>query len=159
MAKPIELRYDLAKFSADIERFIREEIRESDRIVFETAANVLADIQDGWPVNRAKDIRPNANVEPGVSRAAWTGPTKEGNAHYSLSNPLPYAGVIEFGGYPGAGPLTAPGGPETLPGDIRIEAGIFPTQKPIAPVRRALSKNRDEIPRKLVESQRKLWGR
>ena len=147
MATPIELRYNLNRFSAGLSRFAQQYLREADRVVFEVATNVKADIQQGWPVDQ------------GVSRAAWNGPVKIEPAHYQLTNPLPYSAVIEFGGYPGVGPKTEHVGGQTLPGGIQVDAGIFPTQVPAAPVRRALSKNRKEIPRKLAEAQKRLGGR
>lgn len=102
--------------------------RDLDTVIREQSLELLRDIQIGWP------------VDSGISRAAWEGPIRVDEAHYRLINPIIYAAVIEYGGYPGVGPKTAQEGGTTLPGDVSINAGIYPTQVPSAPTRRALSK-------------------
>ena len=86
------------------------------------------EIVKGWP------------VDTGASRAGWQGPTKVGHAHYRLHNNYDYAPTIEYGGYPGVGPKTERVGAHTLPGGIQINQGIYPSQRPAAPVRRGISK-------------------
>jgi hypothetical protein len=123
-----ELTWDDAAFRARLNYYVAQFPADAERVVFKVATRVLADIQVGWP------------VDTGASRAAWIGPRQIAPLTYQLSNPFVYARVIEYGGYPSPGAKTAPAGGETLPGGIAINAGVYPRQRPAAPVRRALSK-------------------
>lgn len=98
-----------------------------DDIIRDEAGEVRDEIINGWP------------VDSGASRAGWQGPIKVGHGHYQLRNAYPYAATIEYGGYPGVGPKTERVGAQVLPGGIQVRGGIYPTQKPAAPVARALS--------------------
>jgi len=99
-----------------------------DDVAMQEASEMRSEIIEGWP------------VDTGASRAAWQGPVKVGHAHYRLSNDYEYAPVIEYGGYPGVGPKTEQVGAHVLPGGIEVNRGIYPSQRPAAPVRRAISK-------------------
>lgn len=101
---------------------------EADEVTRVEAGHLRDEIIKGWP------------VDTGASRAAWQGPTKVGHAHYRLRNDIDYAATIEYGGYPGVGPKTERIGAHVLPGGVEVGGGIFPKQKPAAPVRRAISK-------------------
>lgn len=103
-------------------------ISKMDSIASYEAGLLRDDIIEGWP------------VDTGASRAAWQGPTKVGEAHYRLRNDYDYAGVIEYGGYPGVGPKTERVGAHVLPGGVAVNGGIYPSQRPAAPVRQAISK-------------------
>lgn len=135
------------RLSAALQRLITVTEHQADQVVAEVATAVLADIVDGWP------------VDSGVSRAAWWGPRKVGPAQYQLGNPTLYAATIEYGGYPGIGPKTEAGGGENLGHDIVTNRGIYPKQKPAAPVRRALAKHAGEISEKLAAVQQHSFGR
>ena len=102
--------------------------QQADEVARVEAGFFRDEIVKGWP------------VDTGASRAAWQGPTKVGHAHYRLSNLMDYAWVIEYGGYPGIGPKTERVGAHVLPGGIQVGGGIFPKQRPAAPLRRAISK-------------------
>lgn len=102
--------------------------RDLDEVIRDMAYELLNDILLHWP------------VDSGLSRAAWQGPYRVSYAHWRVVNAIPYAIVIEFGGYPGVGPKTAEEGGTSLPGNVNINPGIYPIQKPSAPVRRALSR-------------------
>ena len=108
-----------------------------DQIVFEETGLLRDDVVVGWPVDR------------GVSRSGWSFPEKVGEAHYKISNPYLYSAVIEYGGYPGVGPKTERVGASVLEGGIQINAGIYPKQRPAAPVRRGLSKRWLSLTRKI----------
>ena len=90
----------------------------------------------GWPV---------ANPGGGYSRGSITAAEKVAERHYRWRITAVYAGVIEYGGYRGVGPKTAAHGTHTLPGGIEINEGIYVTQRPTAPLRRALSKIKLEL--------------
>ncbi len=125
---PITLEWNDAAFRAWLNRYVQRYPQEAEQIVFKVAAEVLADTKVGWP------------VDTGASRAAWVGPRRIDTLTYQLSNPFRYASVIEYGGYRGVGPKTVATGGETLQGSITVNRGIYPRQRPAAPLRRALSK-------------------
>ena len=101
--------------------------RDLDRVVFANASRLRSFIIELSPV----DMR--------NFRAAWQGPFKIADVFYELRNFREYGPVIELGGYRGVGPKTARREPEVLPGGVAINGGIFPTQRPHAPVRRGIS--------------------
>lgn len=113
-------------------------ISKLDGIALQQAEEMRSDIVEGWPV---------AAIHGGASRAGWQGPTKVGHAHYRIQNQYDYAAVIEYGGYPGVGPKTEIVGSQVLPGGVAINGGIYPSQRPAAPVRRAISKRYLELQR------------
>lgn len=119
---------DLARL---VQAYGQKVLSQVDEIAGREASLMRSDIVEGWPV---------ASVNGGSSRAGWQGPIKVGHAHYQLRNEYPYAATIEFGGYPGVGPKTEKVGAHVLPGGIQIRGGIYPSQKPDAPVARAISK-------------------
>lgn len=127
-------------FRSLLDRFSKRARASTDQGAQREASILLDDIQAGWP------------VDTGASRAAWSGPFKVGEGHYRLINPMVYAAVIEYGGYPSPGPKTALVGPQILPGGIQVGGGVYPTQRPVAPVRQAMSK------RKLAWAQGKKLG-
>ena len=147
MPSKVFMRTKIDEFERNIQAFIRRNEQATDRIVLKVASNVLASIQEGWP------------VDTGVSRAAWRGPVRIASARYRLSNPVRYAPVIEYGGYPGIGPKTERIGPVTFPGGLRVGSGIYPTQRPHAPVRRALSRHRRDIRNEIQQEMDRTWGR
>jgi hypothetical protein len=103
-------------------------ISRLDDVARDQAGLLRDEIIEGWP------------VDTGASRAGWQGPTKVGEAQYRLRNDYDYAPTIEYGGYPGVGPKTEVVSAHVLPGGISVNAGIYPSQRPAAPVRRAISK-------------------
>lgn len=134
---------NLEQIGRQLGNLIRQEASrvetEIDTEIQRQATLLRNDIVVGWP------------VDTGVSRAGWQGPFRRGYAHYEVVNNFVYAPVIEFGGYPGVGPKTANLGSELLPGGIQINGGIYPTQRPAAPVRRALSKRQLELTQALKQ--------
>lgn len=127
-----------------LERFSKTARASADQGAQREASILLEDIQEGWPIGPPP--------HGGTSRAAWSGPFKVAEGHYRLINPMVYAAVIEYGGYPSPGPKTAQVGPQILPGGIQVGGGVYPTQRPVAPVRQAMSK------RKLAWAQGKKLG-
>lgn len=111
--------------------------RDLDKLVFRHANILLTSIVRDWP------------VDTGVSRAGWRGPERDrsipGAISWKVVNFVSYAPVIEYGGYRGIGPKTAREGSEVLASGIQKNQGIYPTQKPSAPVRRNLARRTFEI--------------
>lgn len=122
-----------------IQAFGEQKKDEVDAIMREETGLLRDDIIRGWPVDTY------------ASRGGWQGPYRVGEAHYQLRNEYPYAVTIEYGGYPGVGPKTAQQGAQVLPGGVEVNGGIYPTQRPAAPVRQGLS-------RRWLSLQRKLKG-
>lgn len=103
-------------------------ISQIDSIARAEAGELRDEIVKGWP------------VDTGASRAGWQGPAKVAEGVYRLRNDYDYAPTIEYGGYPGVGPKTEVVGSHVLPGGIAVNSGIYPSQRPAAPVRQAISK-------------------
>ena len=121
------------ELGALISQYARQVDRDLDQEMQRQALLLRNDIVAGWP------------VDTGVSRAGFQGPFRVAAAHYRIINNFVYAPVIEFGGYRGVGPKTAEQSAQLLPGGIQVNQGIYPTQRPAAPVRRALSKRTVEL--------------
>lgn len=137
---PITLQWNDTAFRARLNGYVQRYPAQAEQIVFKVAAEVLADAKVGWP------------VDSGASRAGWIGPRRIDTLTYQLSNPFRYARVIEYGGYRGLGPKTVEAGGETLPGSITVNRGIYPRQRPAAPLRRALSKAYGRMTKALGEA-------
>lgn len=129
MPDRVTLEWNDAAFRERLARYVGTFPGQAEQAVFKVAARVLSDIKTGWP------------VQTGLSRAAWLGPRKIAPLTYQLSNPFPYARVIEYGGYKLPGPKTHIAGGEVLPGNIHVNRGVYPRQRPAGALRRALSKN------------------
>jgi hypothetical protein len=143
MPDGVSLTWDDTAFQARLQDYINVLPQDAEKILFRVAARVLADIKAGWP------------VDTGASRAGWIGPRKIAPLAYQLSNPFTYARVIEYGGYMGSGPKVGPAGGETLPGGVTVNRGLYPRQRPAAPVRRALAKAYGQI---TLELDKRLLG-
>ena len=150
MVEHVAIILDTARFSARLAQFAAATGRDTEQVVFEVAAQVLGDTQAGWPV---------AEIDGGASRAAWWGPRRIGPLAVQIGNPLIYAKVIEYGGYPGVGPKTERFSGTRLTGSFPINPGVYPRQKPQAPLRRALSKTYGTMGKAIKASHQQHWGR
>jgi hypothetical protein len=119
-----------------MEKFSKRIKDRSDQSLAKEAQVFREEIIAGWPVGTG------GGVDTVRSRDAWSLPSKTGEGVYRLVNRMPYAATIEYGGYPNPGPKTERQGSRILPGGIEVDGGVFPTQKPAAPVRQAMSKRR-----------------
>ena len=117
-------------------------VSQMDDIARQETGELRDDIVQGWP------------VDTGASRAGWQGPTKVAHAHYRLRNDYDYAAVIEYGGYPGVGPKTERVGSHVLPGGVAVNGGIYPSQRPAAPVRQAISKRTLPLREQIAKAMR-----
>lgn len=124
-----------------LERLIRKwaekKGKDLDVTVGEVATEWAASTIEGWP------------VDTGYSRASIEAPRKIGYAHWQFRITADYARVIEYGGYRGVGPKTVSKPAEILPGGIAVGGGIFPSQRPSAPLRRGKSKIKVELAKEL----------
>jgi hypothetical protein len=143
----VQVMFDLTRFTGRLAQFIATTGLRADEAVLGVATEVLAFTIRGWP------------VDEGISRAAWFGPVKVGAAAYQIGNPIHYARIIEYGGYRGVGPKTAAFGGTALPGGLTINAGIYPTQRPEAPLRRALAAAYGRMGTAIGAHLHATWGR
>jgi hypothetical protein len=145
MADRIEFTLDLTRFNRKVSALASHAEQDALQVVMAVAADVLADTVQGWP------------VDTGLSRGAWWGPRRVGPAAAQIGNPVRYARVIEYGGYRGVGPKTVRVGGQRLPAGLSINPGIYPRQRPAAPLRRALATNYGHMTRLLRERLRRRW--
>ena len=147
MADCVQFDIDTRSFARAMQRFINTSGRGTDEVAQSTMLNVLRDTKEGWP------------VDEGISINDWQGPTRIGPSAYEIRNTAVYARVIEFGGYPGVGPKTARRGAQQLAPGIRTNAGIYPTQRPAAPTRRALARNQLMMATETAQMLQQEWRR
>lgn len=128
------------QLNALLTRKVEKTKEDADALVLKHAYLLYNYIVENWP------------VDTGFSRASITPPERIGFAHYRIRITAAYAIIIEYGGYRGVGPKTAQEGGIILPGGIQIGPGIFPIQKPYAPVRRGLSRIMVSLEKDLKEA-------
>jgi len=92
-----------------------------------------------------------ANRSPAVSGSRGNRIT------WSTGYTLPYAGVLEYGGYPGVGPKTVALGGGDLGAGFTAGAGIYAKQSPLGWVRKALAAVRDPLTARIYRSVRQAW--
>ena len=122
-----------SKLGNVVSGFFRRVIDSNDKKLGQAATKWQADTVLGWP------------VDTGFSRASIEPPRRVSKGHWQFSITAAYAGVIEYGGYRGVGPKTAQQSGEQLGDDVTINPGIYPIQRPSAPLRRALVKTKREM--------------
>lgn len=113
-----------------LQKYAQETKQNVDKVVEDQIKLFKSDTEAGWPTDTFFSIESIGEPE----HVAF--------AHWRFRITAPYAGVIEYGGYPGVGPKTSQQAGTILPGGIAVGGGIYPTQRPSAPVRRALSKRK-----------------
>ena len=96
----------------------------------------------------------NWPVDTGYSRASITIPERIEPGYWQFRITAKYAGVIEYGLYPGVGPKTSEEGPASFGNGVEVSKRIFPTQKPYAPLRRAKAKVIENRPLGLINRGR-----
>jgi hypothetical protein len=103
-------------------------------------ANQKAKVVAQFVVNETRDGWPVAAINSKNSKGTISQPLQVEIGTWRFTVAAPYASIIEYGGYRGVGPKTSQRSPELLPGGLAINGGIYPTQVPSAPLRRAMSK-------------------
>lgn len=93
-----------------------------------------------------------ANRSPAVAVSRGTRIT------WSTGYTLPYAGVLEYGGYPGVGPKTVALGGGDLGAGFVGGAGIYSRQAPLGWVRKALAAVRDPFTERVYAAVRQAWA-
>ena len=143
----INVELTTPRLTQRLAQFLAVTTQETAHVVAEVAAQVKADTQIGWP------------IDSGASRAGWTDPRQVGPLAYQISNPFRYSLPIEYGLYahPGAKTEYFPG--TRLLGGLVIEPGVFPRQRPAAPLRRALAKSYGEMAQRIRDAHQQRWGK
>lgn len=148
MARNKNLRFDFSKaedvFGRVARNFATATERDFDQELAAGASRIESELDRTWPRDTGYSI--------GRFKLS-----KIQRGHYRLTNDAPYSNVIEFGGYPGVGPKTVRVGAVQLAPGVRINAGIYPKQKPAAPVRRAMARERREITPRLARIIARNW--
>ena len=145
--KHINFTVDTASFARTLTRISQRTERDLDTEVLTSTAELKAGVQKGWP------------RLTGTSVGAWEGPLRFGRLHWGIRNSVVYAHVIEFGGYPGVGPKTIQFAGEILADGIVVNEGIYPRQKPAAPVRRNLAQVGPQFRQNIRAIVRRNWRR
>ena len=132
----------MASFDDQVKAFSKKANAGIGKTIRGTAITLFRDIIKGWPVDSGRS-RANWMVGLKTPSAATTDATdKQGNStvsamvqfinankdspEFTLANNLPYAHVIEYGGYPGDGPNTVGGYSKQAPaGVVRVNVSRF----------------------------------
>lgn len=146
MADRVQFDIDTRSFTQAMRRFAERSELGGERVLRMTALSVQTDVTDHWP------------RDTGQSAGKWQ-VRRLSREEYELRNRAPYAVTIEFGGYPGVGPKTVRLGPQRLAEGIVTNAGIYPKQKPAAPLRRALARHQRMFEGETADMLQREWRR
>jgi len=83
---------------------------------------------------------------------------KRGKLRWSTEYPKDYAGVLEFGGYPGVGPRTMKAGPGDLGAGFTARAGVYSKQAPLGWVRKALAQSEAPWHARIYKAVQQGWA-
>lgn len=129
-------------FALDVSKFVEKTKRNNETVMRSVAFKLFSAIIKASPVDTGR-FRMNWQVAGATPRGGLvagedkTGATAIASAQtyitntqaweeFTLANNLPYANVIEFGGYPGSGPNTVGGYSKQAPqGVVRINVVRF----------------------------------
>lgn len=131
-------------FAAQVARFARLAATNTEKAVKGTSIALFRDVIQATPVDtgRARANWTAALAQPATGTTEKTDKTKNAGptvaemtafingstnaTEFTLANNLPYAAVLEFGGYPGDGPNTVGGYSKQAPaGMVRVNAARF----------------------------------
>lgn len=132
----------MASFDDQVKAFAKKANMSVGKTIRGTSIVLFRSVIKGWPV---KSGRSRANWMVGMktpSTATTDATDKQGNStvsnmvqfinsnkdstEFTLANNLPYAHVIEYGGYPGDGPNTVGGFSKQAPaGVVRVNVARF----------------------------------
>ena len=134
----------MSKFTLDIQAFVAKAKKNPETVMRSVSLKLFSAIIKASPVDTGR-FRGNwqttgvtpatgliAGVDPTGNKAVNSAATFITNAPgwdtFTLTNNLPYAATIEFGGYPGTGPNTVGGFSKQAPqGVVRVNITRFNT--------------------------------
>lgn len=98
-------------------------------------------------------------VDTGALRRSWSPVRRRGDAlTWGVSTDLPYAPILEYGGYRGVGPKTVALGGGDLGESFVAGAGIYSKQAPLGWVRRALAQHAPHFRQQALRLVQQHWG-
>lgn len=125
----VEIRFDTAQFARTLRAYAERVGRSVDDVVRESATRIRAEIVARSPVETTR------------LQSSWLAPVRAGALAWKIATTVPYAPVLEYGGYPGVGPKTvAVAGSQNLGWGLTPPgSGIYSQQAPYGWVRKALA--------------------
>lgn len=96
-------------------------------------------------------------VDTGALKRSRTRSRRRGKLRWQLDYPLPYAPILEYGGFRGIGPRTIHAGPADLGAGFQAPAGIYSKQAPLGWVRRALVATEKPWHERIHNAIRQAW--
>lgn len=134
----------MSKFTLDVEAFVKKAKKNPETVMRAVSLKLFSAIIYESPVDTGRfrfnwqvsDATPARGVKDGFDKtgnstvSAMTAYIKNSVTwdEFTLTNNLPYARVIEFGGYPGDGPNTTGGFSRQAPqGVVRVNIARFNT--------------------------------
>lgn len=97
-------------------------------------------------------------VDTGALRRNRSAVRQTGPFTWETGYDLPYAPVLEYGGYHGVGPKTVALGGGNLGAEFVAGAGIYSKQAPLGWVRKALAAQAKPLRRRLATAVHAAWG-
>ena len=99
-----------------------------------------------------------APVDTGALRANRSPVRRVGRLTYATGYTLPYAPVLEYGGYRGVGPKTVELGGGAIDEEFIAGAGIYSRQAPLGWVRKALAQARPLLAPTILDLVQRGWS-
>jgi len=149
MAQPrisIEVHSDV--FARRIATFLRQTDQDTRHTLAFIALRVRSSIIRRTPVGATHRLQ-----------RGWKAPVQVDQFTMKITTSVPYAPILEYGGYPGVGPKTAALSARELGHGLRAEAGIYSLQAPHGMVRRGLAENAGYLLEEIRTSHQRRWGR
>ena len=135
-----------ALFALEVDRLRATLPQATDTAVRQTMEDAGAYMDETVPVDSGDLSRNRSPVR------------QDGPGTYSVTYDLPYAGILEYGGYPGTGPKTVQLGPADVGADFLAGAGIYSRQAPHGWVRKALVHVKPQLHTRVLAAVRTVWG-
>lgn len=137
----------MSGFTLDIKNFVEKAKKNPETVARQVSFKLFSAVIKGTPVAEENGGRLRLNWQPsganpatgvlaGTDRTGDTAVAKAADyvlknsdwSEFTLTNNLPYAPVVEFGGYPGDGPNTVGGYSKQAPaGMVRVNVARFNT--------------------------------
>lgn len=145
----IEIRFNTVQFATTLRAYAERVGRSVDDVVRESATRVRAEVVARSPVDTTR------------LQASWLAPVRAGALAWKIATTVPYAPVLEYGGYPGVGPKTvAVTGSQDLGfGLTPPRSGIYSRQAPHGWVRKALANEGNRLLAGIGQTLQQEWRR
>ena len=88
----------------------------------------------------------------------WKSPVRFGRLAFKIATNVPYAPILEYGGYTGVGPKTVKSSPRIFGSGITVGGGIFSTQAPHGMIRRTFAEEGQRLIGEIRIAHQRRWG-